>query len=232
MKKTIALLFITLVTIQYTNAQANGQDEFGSWEMFFGNVRLTDKISISPEVQYRTYEFGSNFNQLLLRTGINWHLNKSTMASIGYGYISTDGTFSEPNGEQNTQEHRLYGQFTSKNSLGKFKATHRYRFEQRFINSPTSGKDTQYRARYLLRLTYPLNENWFVSAYDEVFINLQEPVFSQNRLYTALGYHINKNITTQVGYLKNHFTGKNYDRFQVGIWYKLDVRAKINKGNL
>ena len=164
MKKTIALLFITLVTIQYTNAQANGQDEFGSWEMFFGNVRLTDKISISPEVQYRTYEFGSNFNQLLLRTGINWHLNKSTMASIGYGYISTDRTFSEPNGEQNTQEHRLYGQFTSKNTLGKFKATHRYRFEQRFINSPTSGKDTQYRARYLLRLTYPLSENWFVSA--------------------------------------------------------------------
>jgi len=164
MKKTIALLFITLITIQYTNAQANGQDEFGSWEMFFGNVRLTDKISISPEVQYRTYEFGSNFNQLLLRTGINWHLNKSTMASIGYGYISTDGTFSEPNGEQNTQEHRLYGQFTSKNTLGKFKATHRYRFEQRFINSPTSGKDTQYRARYLLRLTYPLSENWFVSA--------------------------------------------------------------------
>ena len=42
MKKTIALLFITLVTIQYTNAQANGQDEFGSWEMFFGNVRLID----------------------------------------------------------------------------------------------------------------------------------------------------------------------------------------------
>ena len=232
MKKTIALLFITLITIQYTNAQANGQDEFGSWEMFFGNVRLTDKISISPEVQYRTYEFGSNFNQLLLRTGINWHLNKSTMASIGYGYISTDGTFSEPNGEQNTQEHRLYVQFTSKNSLGKFKATHRYRFEQRFINSPTSGNDTQYRARYLLRLTYPLSENWFVSAYDEVFINLQEPVFSQNRLYTAPGYHINKNITTQVGYLKNHFTGKNYDRFQLGIWYKLDVRAKINKGNL
>ena len=61
-----------------------------------------------------------------------------------------------------------------------------------------------------LELTYPIySENWFVSAYDEVFINLQEPVFSQNRLYAAAqGYHINRNITTQVGYLKNHFTGK------------------------
>ena len=159
MKKTIALLLITLVTIQTTKAQENGQDEFGSWMMFFGNARLSDKISISPEVQYRTYEFGSNFNQLLLRTGVNWHINKSTTASIGYGYISTDGTFSEPTGEQNTLEHRLYGQFTSKNTLGKFKATHRYRFEQRFIDSPISGNDIQYRVRYLLRVSYPIYKN-------------------------------------------------------------------------
>ncbi|MFT4673774.1 MAG: hypothetical protein ACI9R6_000668 [Saprospiraceae bacterium] len=223
MKQTIALLLITLLTIQYTNAQENGQDDVGSWFMFFGNTRLSKRISISPEVQYRTYEFGSNFNQLLLRNGVNWHINKSTIATLGYGYISTDGTFNEPAGEQNTLEHRLYGQFTSKNSLGKFKATHRYRFEQRFINSPVSGNDTQYRMRYLLRLSYPISNKWFVSAYDEIFINLQEPLFSQNRLYAALGYHINSTISTQVGYLKNHFTGKNYNRFQIGIWYKLDL---------
>ena len=36
MKKTIALLLITLVTIQTTKAQENGQDKFGSWMMFFG----------------------------------------------------------------------------------------------------------------------------------------------------------------------------------------------------
>ena len=226
MKKTIALLLITLVIIQTTKAQENGQDEFGSWMMFFGNARLSEKISISPEVQYRTYEFGSNFNQLLLRTGVNWHINKSTTASIGYGYISTDGTFSEPTGEQNTLEHRLYGQFTSKNTLGKFKATHRYRFEQRFIDSPVSGNDTQYRVRYLLRVSYPIYKNWFVSAYDEVLINLKEPIFSHNRLYAAVGYHLNSDITAQVGYLKNHFTGKNYDRFQIDIWYRLDLRDK------
>ena len=224
MKKNIALLLITLLSIQYTNAQQDGQDDLGSWFMFFGNTRLSDRISISPEVQYRTYEFGSNFNQLLIRSGINWHLNKNTTATLGYGYITTDGTFEEPTGESNTIEHRLYGQFTSKNTLGKFKTTHRYRLEQRFIDSEASSSNTQYRARYLVRITYPITETWFISAYDEVFINLQEPVFSQNRLYAALGYVINKNIATQVGYLKNHFTGKHYDRLQIGIWYKLDLR--------
>ena len=65
MKKNIALLLVTLLSIQYTNAQQDGQDDLGSWFMFFGNTRLSDRISISPEVQYRTYEFGSNFNQFL-----------------------------------------------------------------------------------------------------------------------------------------------------------------------
>ena len=224
MKKNIALLLVTLLSIQYTNAQQDGQDDLGSWFMFFGNTRLSDRISISPEVQYRTYEFGSNFNQLLIRSGINWHLNKNTTATLGYGYITTDGTFEEPTGESNTIEHRLYGQFTSKNTLGKFKTTHRYRLEPRFIDSEASSSNTQYRTRYLVRITSPITETWFISAYDEVFINLQEPVFSQNRLYAALGYVINKNIVTQVGYLKNHFTGKHYDRLQIGIWYKLDLR--------
>ena len=223
MKKNILLLLIALVSTQFSNAQEDGQDEFGSWAMFFGNVRLSERISISPEVQYRTYEFGSNFNQLLLRTGVNWHITDKAFATLGYGYISTDTNFEEPVGEENTLEHRLYGQFTIKNSLWKFKSTHRYRFEQRFIDSP-NGSDTQYRMRYLLRLTYPITNKWFVSAYDEIFINLQEPLFSQNRLYAAVGYTFNKNITTQVGYLKNHFTGRNFDRFQLGVWYKLDFR--------
>lgn len=229
MRKITILFLITLFTSQFSKAQEDGQDEFGSWGMFFGNVRISERISISPEVQYRTYEFGSNFNQLLLRTGINWHITDKAFATIGYGFISTDGTFEEPTGEENTLENRLYGQFTIKNSLWKFKSTHRYRFEQRFIDSPTNGNDTQYRMRYLLRLTYPITDKWFVSAYDEIFINLQEPIFSQNRLYAAVGYTINKNISTQVGYLKNHFTGRNFDRFQLGIWYKLDLRKGDDK---
>ena len=83
--------------------------------------------------------------------------------------------------------------------------------------------------RYLLRVTYPINEQWFLTAYDELFINLQEPIFGQNRLYGAIGYNFSKNVSTQVGYLKNHFTGVNYDRFQIGFWIDTDFRKKGNE---
>ncbi len=225
-KLLIVLILIFSTSISIVNAQQTGEDQFGLWAMYFGTNRISEKLSIHSEVQYRTYELVSNFNQLLLRTGLNYHISDKAMATIGYGYISTDPTFNEPDGEKNTGENRIYQQFVLRNSIGKFKFSHRYRLEQRFIDSPESGSFTEHRARYFLRVTYPLSPTWFLTAYDEIFINLQEPLFGQNRLYGAVGYNVNKDITLQFGYLKNHFTGRNYDRLQIGIWWNTDLRKK------
>jgi hypothetical protein len=226
MKKSllpILLLFISIGTIQ---AQDNGEDDLGAWYMVFTTNRVSEKLSIHGEVQYRNYEFADNFNQLLLRTGLNYHISDKAMATFGYGYITTDPTFEEPAGEENTTEHRIYQQFVLRNSLGKLKFSHRYRLEQRFIDNPLSGNDTQHRARYFLRVTYPLSDKWFLTAYDEVFINLQNDFFGQNRLFGAVGYNFSKNLSTQVGYIKNDYRVDTFDRFQIGLFIKTDLRKK------
>ncbi|GGG07451.1 hypothetical protein GCM10011344_05000 [Dokdonia pacifica] len=224
--KKIFLAFILLSITASTYAQNNGEDDLGAWYMLFTNNRVSEKLSIHAEVQYRNYEFADNFNQLLLRTALNYHISDKAMASFGYGFISTDPTFEDPNGEENISEHRIYQQFVLRNSVGKLKFSHRYRLEQRFIDNPLSGNDTQHRARYFLRLTYPLSDKWFLTAYDEVFINLQNEFFGQNRLYGALGYNISKNLSTQVGYLKNDFRVDTFDRFQIAFFLKTDLRKK------
>ena len=48
-------------------------------------------------------------------------------------------------------EHRIYQQFTTKQAVGKLNLSHRYRFEQRFVES-----DFKMRFRYFLSLNYPL----------------------------------------------------------------------------
>jgi len=227
-KKTLFTL-IAFMFIWTLKSQETGENNFGSWFMLFAKHKVSEKFSIHSEIQYRTYEFGSNFNQLLLRAGLNYHFATNATATVGYGYIATDGTFVEMEGEENSVENRIYEEFSLNNSVGKFKFGHRYRLEQRFINNPLTGNDTQHRMRYLLRVTYPINEQWFLTAYDELFINLQEPIFGQNRLYGAIGYNFSKNVSTQVGYLKNHFTGVNYDRFQIGFWIDTDFRKKGNE---
>lgn len=225
-------LYIFLIAITFCGTswgQNNGEKQWGAWYMYFGTNKVSETLSIHSEIQYRNYEVATNFNQLLLRTGLNYHFAENATATLGYGFISTDPTFTEPDGEKNISEHRIYQQFVLRNSLGKFKFSHRYRLEQRFIDNPITGNDTQHRARYLLRITYPISETWFLSGYDEVFINLQEPIFGQNRLYGAIGYKLTSAISVQFGYLKNHFTGAQFDRFQIGIWWNTDLRKKSSE---
>jgi hypothetical protein len=227
MKKIlIVFILLTSTSICTINAQETGENKFGLWAMYFGTNRVSEKLSIHTEVQYRTYELVSNFNQLLLRTGLNYHISDNAMVTIGYGYINTDLSFSEPEGEKNFGENRIYQQFVLRNSVGKFRFSHRYRLEQRFIENAEIGSITEHRARYFLRVTYPLSEAWFLTVYDEIFINLQEPIFGQNRLYGAVGYNVNKDIALQFGYLKNHFAVKNFDRLQIGIFWNTDLRKK------
>ncbi len=228
--KYFLFLFISLLLLNTnTSAQNTGEDQLGAWYMYFGTNQISDKLSIHSEAQFRFYEVASTFNQLLLRTGLNYHINRNAIVTGGYAYINTDATFEDIPTEENSNEHRIFQQFILKNIVGKFKFEHRYRLEQRFISTQVDNF-TAHRARYRLQLTYPINEKWFLNAYDEVFINLQEPIFGQNRLYGAVGYNVKNNFSIQLGYLKNHFTGINFDRFQLGVIYNTDLR-KSKKGS-
>ncbi len=221
--KRISILFALLIS-GISVAQNTGEDEWGAWYMYFGTNKISEKLSIHSEAQFRFYETTQNFNQLLLRTGLNYHINPDAIVTLGYGYISTDGTFEEFPEEINSKENRIFQQLILKNKVGEFRFEHRYRLEQRFIDFGETT-DTQHRARYRLQVTLPLTDTFFVNVYDEVFLNLQDQVFGQNRLYMALGVHITDNSSLQLGYLKNHFNSSNFDRIQLGIFFNPDLRS-------
>ena len=239
MKKVFTLL-VLLATITYTNAQSEitGEDDFGSWFMYFGTNKIADKWSIHTEAQFRYYEMASNFNQLLLRTGINYHINPDAIATLGYGFIDTDPTFREFDvlggdvlfDNNSISEHRIFEQFILKNKVWEFKFEHRYRLEQRFVqNNATGISNTLHRARYRIQMTLPLTDIFFLNFYDEIFINLQNDAFGQNRAYAALGVNVTEDLSMQVGYLKNHFSETNYDRLQIGVFYNTDLRGIFKK---
>jgi hypothetical protein len=218
------------------SAQDTGEDKLGSWHMYFGTNKISDRFSIHSEVQLRYYEQAKNFNQLLLRTGLNYHINPDAIATLGYGYIETDPSFEVSPKEANLGEHRIFEQFILKNKVWEFLFEHRYRLEQRFISQTNILSDpeqdlsrTEHRARYRLQVTLPLTDIFFLNFYDEVFLNLQGEAFGQNRLYGALGVHVTENLSVQAGYLKNHFRTVDYDRLQIGVFYNPDLRNLFKK---
>jgi hypothetical protein len=227
-------LMLLLCAPVQLGAQQTGEEELGAWYMYFGMNRLAERWSLHTEAQWRFYEVDRNFNQLLLRTGINYHIDKNAIATLGYAYIDTDPTFEDnltqgvPFAGNQISENRIFQQFIMTNKVWEFNFEHRYRLEQRFINNQGEN-DTRHRARYRLQLTLPLTDTFFINFYDEIFINLQDDLFDQNRLYAALGVRITENSSIQIGYLKNHFRTTDFDRLQFALFYNPDLRGLFNK---
>ncbi len=221
-----AWLFVLIQTSAYT--QDKGESQWGSWFMYFGTNTLSERLSIHSEAQFRYYEFADNFNQLLLRTGLNYHINSEAVATLGYAYIGTDASFGELPGDLDSREHRIFEQFILKNTVWQLALEHRYRLEQRFLDLGTRN-DTQHRARYRLQVSLPLSPKFFLNFYDEIFLNLQGEVFGQNRAYAALGIRLTPQSSLQLGYLRNHFPSEAFNRFQLAIFINTDLRKNTRK---
>ena len=224
MKKTTFILILSLLFTNTNFSQSNSilpDDYLGSWLMYFGTHHLNDKYSIHYETQLRNYELTNNFFQLLPRVGLNYKIDDNSMVTAGYAFIPTQTDFDEGWGNNMVTENRIWEQFILRNSIGSIKIRHRYRLEQRWVKN---GNNTSYknRARYMLSFKIPLSKKedfpLFLSVYDEIFINISDEPFNQNRLYTALGYQFNTKANVQLGYLKHHNTAagiiQNLNRLQ------------------
>lgn len=241
MKRILLLLLLVCAPLKAQDESApeiSGEDETGIWYMYFGMNKISERWSLHTEAQFRYYESSGNFNQLLLRTGANYHINSNAIATAGYAFINTDPNFEDFRAfgdivldDIRIKEHRIFQQFILKNRVWEFLFEHRYRLEQRFITFGETGdtdfrRSTQHRARYRIQATLPLTNTFFLNFYDEIFLNLQGNTFDQNRLYGAVGMNITENSNIQFGYLKNHFTGRVFDRFQIGFFFNPDLRKK------
>ncbi|NKI32714.1 DUF2490 domain-containing protein [Croceivirga thetidis] len=223
------LLYVFLLLGTTLIAQQPGEEENGIWYMYFGMNKISEKFSIHTEAQFRYYETSANFNQLLLRTGLNYHINPNAIATLGYAYIDTDPSFdSNETLVNDIGENRIFQQFILKNKVWEFLFEHRYRLEQRFIkvedeNSPFFDDRTEHRARYRIQMTLPLTDTFFLNFYDELFINLQDNLFGQNRLYGAVGVNLTDNSSLQFGWLRNQFSNTVFNRFQIAFFYNPDL---------
>lgn len=239
MKKYIICLFVIGFGINTQAQKVDYEEDLGAWYMLFVDAKVTDKFGLHAEAQQRYHKIIDNKQQLLVRTSLDYFVNAKVKVSVGYGNITSTSYFSSeiPGdfppyvvrviGSNSSIEHRIYQQLVLKQKYGRFNFAHRYRLEQRWVEGNFSS-----RARYFMVLNIPINnkemedKTLFYSFYDEIFLNISENPFSQNRFFHAIGYKMNGFATFKIGYLYN-FTGVNYNRLQFGVWLKPDFRRKI-----
>jgi len=214
MKKKLRFVALALLLVlpNFNNAQ---ESNFGNWLIYIGNKQIDTKWNIHHEVQYRNYNIIGDLEQLLLRTGLGYSFNESkSNVLLGYGYILSENYIPNSDDKTSVNEHRIFQQFVSKQSIGSVKFNHRYRFEQRFVES-----DFKLRFRYFLGLNVPFSKSdtnkYYLSAYNEIFLNSKSSIFDRNRLYAGIGYKINNNLKLEAGYMNQFFETSSRDQFNI-----------------
>lgn len=189
----------------------------GNWLIFIGNKKLDSKWNIHSEVQYRNYDAIGDLEQLLLRTGLGYNLTENNNnILLGYGYILSENYVGNSDAKVSINEHRIFQQFTTKQSFWKVKLSHRYRFEQRFVEN-----DFKMRFRYFLGINIPLQNKedgknpFYISAYNEIFLNTEPSVFDRNRVYGGLGYKFSNALRLELGYMNQFFENSGRDQINI-----------------
>jgi hypothetical protein len=249
------LFFVTNTKFLFAqNNRINTHETIG-WYSFFGTIKLTEKIGIHSEYQWRRENAITNWQQGLLRIGVNYHFNPRVLFRLGYAWAET-----YPYGEipingmgRDFTEHRIFQMMQLSHKEGIIDISHRFMLEQRFVgrysNSSLETEDEfplLHRMRYMIRFQIPLkgteieDKTPYLALYDEILIgfgeNVNSNVFDQNRIGVLLGYRFDKKLRIEAGYLNQiiqfgrQINGKNIFQNNNGLiinaHYNFDLRNK------
>ena len=219
---SILVLFLSSSIFSQVN-----ENQLGTWYMYFFSHKFENSNwGIQGDIQHRDWAILGDREQSMLRSGITYMpKNSGVMFTLGFANITT-GDFGDSEGTFN--ENRLYQEALFSHKIGnRFFVTHRFRYEQRFVEN----QDFRTRFRYNLFLNIPLNKKviekntLYLAFYNELFINGESSignnrsvnVFDRNRFYSGLGYGLNNKIRFQLGFMNQSTenNGKNQLQFSM-----------------
>lgn len=219
LKRICVAIAILMVPVLSSAQESN----LGNWMNYFGSKKINDKWNWHNELQFRNYNAVGDLEQLLIRTGAGYNLTPgNNNLLLGYGYILSENYVDETNEKDKVVEHRIFQQFITLQKFGRASLQHRYRFEQRFIED-----DFKMRLRYFLSLNVALNnkeliENtWYLSAYNEIFVNTSSTPFDRNRVYAGLGYKFGPSVRVEGAYMNQVFAKSSRDQINLAVFLSI-----------
>ena len=225
------ILIVTIILLPKVSDCQVDQGKLGAWYMYFFNTTFKESSwGIQGDAQFRNWNIGGDLEQLLLRGGLTYQpKNARIKFTLGYGDITTGKYGPE---KTSTRESRVYQEALVPQKIGeRFYMTHRFRYEQRFVQTQTFR--TRYRYNVFLNVGLTNKElkknTLYLALYNEMFLNGQQnigngntvEIFDRNRFYVALGFMLIDNLKLQVGLMNQVTNGWKKNQLQISIHHKL-----------
>ncbi len=224
-KYPLLIVFVLLYGYPQQLRSQIDDSQLGAWYMYFWNTTIGESNwGFQGDAQFRNWDIIGDLEQLLLRGGLTFAPSDANAKfTLGYASIHT-GEFGEGSGT--VHENRIYQEALIPHQVGgRFYLTHRFRYEQRWVED----QDFRTRYRYNIFLNVPLNQKdltpgaIYLALYNELFINGQKKigdgrdveVFDRNRTYGAVGYSLLEGLRIQLGAMQQ--TTDNWSKTQLQI---------------
>jgi hypothetical protein len=215
--------FINVLAIVFISTSVFSQEQNSvGWFLSANTIKVSDKWSVHAEFQLRSTAKWEHVGNILLRGGLNYHVNKKQIATAGFAYIPTRTTVGSNAGL--LAEHRFWQQYIINQNIGNTVLQHRFRLEERFVSKgklehdEVVNQERKYstRLRYFARAVIPFNKQQpftngaFLSLQEEIMANITDKqnvnnhFFDQNRAFIGLGYRASKKLDFEIGYMNQY----------------------------
>lgn len=197
-----------------THAQNTAEDQLGTWYMYNGSHKVSEKLTLTTSFHVRYYEFITEYQQEIYRVGINYAFNKKINLTLGSVYSIKDVSYKE--NLPDLYEYRFYQDLNMKDNWGNFKVKHRIRLAQRFKRQNFTNKTT-HRIRYGLFVKYPLSKKLTTYCFNEIFIKFAKKSFGENRTGFGFLQKMSEQLQIKLGYMYTQFSKTKTHRLQLGV---------------
>lgn len=238
MKYLLPILCTLICLAPVSRASDNVLDSNGHfWFGYVGDHPLGESPwGLHLEGQGRRSDILNEWQQWMVRPGINYTFSPKLSVSAGWAYAKTY-TYGDYPVAFDFPEHRAWEQVVYNAKALGMDWQHRVRLEQRWIGEmEREGNDWsvenwryENRIRYMLRTTIPLTESkkTYLALWDEVFVNFGSNVsgnfFDQNRAFIGIGHKINSHTRFEFGFLEQTIQRRGgaiwENNHTVGIWF-------------
>lgn len=210
------------------------ENDLGLWTAVNIHAPITEKVQTRFQISPRWLDNTTDFSKFILHGLLGYKFNEHFSFYQGYAW----SMIYIPNFRR---EQRPYQEAIISHDIGKISLDHRFRFEERFLQSV---EGISLRARYRLKGAYPLDKlkKWSLVLFDEIFVNLNshfegpQAGIDQNRIYAGINHKFNENINSDLGYQLQyiHRSGSTRERLNHFIFFYLNFELPqlVKKSNI
>ncbi|QBR84363.1 DUF2490 domain-containing protein [Legionella israelensis] len=195
------IFFIFLILLIFFISGISNSAETRLWTFVSVNKKNNDFL-YSLRTQTRFKNLSLQYDESVSHGEIGYLVAKHTILSQGLTWSYEKETM----GSENIL--RLWQQLTVGSKYRLYDLYSRTRLEER---RHLTFKSWNFKLRERVRVLLPLSDHLDIDGFDEILINLNNPVwvapgtFDQNRSYIGILGKINQNVDIRVGYLNRYF---------------------------